>query len=106
MIFFIEHAGLAPSQIIPVRFATIFFIAAHTCAKPPPSDTQEPPRLLSTQPHTRRVQKTAETLLYVDAGEMAQYKCPHRLLFRSVYVCGIADHGHGRSDSLIAASGI
>lgn len=33
---FIEHAGLAPSQIIPVRFATIFFIAAHTCAKPPP----------------------------------------------------------------------
>ncbi len=33
---FIEQEGFAPSQIIPVRLATIFLTASHTCLYPPP----------------------------------------------------------------------
>ena len=51
---FNAQLGLAPSQIIPVRLAIMFWTAEATCGKPPPMSQVIPqlePVAATTQPH-------------------------------------------------------
>ncbi len=105
-----EQAGLAPSQIMPVRLATMFFdrgaylIVAAThqpchagCRAGRGGDVT----------HPQRPEKTSEALLDVDAGEVTEDKGAGEG-YRRQPLSPLHSAGHGKrgGDSLISGAGI